>query len=245
MYIVLIIAVLLTSLISGVLSMAGGMILMGIFGLFLSVPAAMVLHGVAQTASNGSRIWLYRRYIRWSVLYPYAAGALICLAIFAAFAFVPSKGLLFILIGSFPFLAIRLPKSMDLDMERKPVSLICGFVVTLAQLLAGASGPILDIFYIKSKLTRFEILGTKAITQTLGHVIKLVYYAFYISMAVDIPLYVYPLAILAAITGNSLGKLVLTQISDVQFRTIGRYIIMVIGGIYIGKGIYELVIPLV
>ena len=38
-------ATLATSLISGVLSMAGGMILMGIFGYFLSVPAAMVLHG--------------------------------------------------------------------------------------------------------------------------------------------------------------------------------------------------------
>ncbi|HJN50201.1 MAG: TSUP family transporter [Pseudomonadales bacterium] len=245
MYVVLIIAALLTSFISGVLSMAGGMILMGIFGLFLSVPAAMVLHGVTQTASNGSRIWLYRHDIRWSVLFPYAAGAAICLAIFTAFAFVPSKGLLFILIGCFPFLAIRLPRFIKLDMERTPVSLTCGFIVTLAQLLAGASGPILDIFYNTSRLTRFEILGTKAITQTLGHIIKLVYYAFFISLAVDIPMYVYPLVVVAAITGNSLGKLVLERISDVQFRTTGQYVIMVIGVFYIGKGIYELVIPLV
>jgi|TARA_Y100000310_G_scaffold173047_1_gene173154 uncharacterized membrane protein YfcA len=245
MYLALIAAALITSLISGVLSMAGGMILMGIFGLFLSVPAAMVLHGVTQTASNGSRIWLYRNHIRWSVLYPYATGAAICVAIFAVFAFVPSKGLLFILIGCFPFLAIRLPESIELDMERKPIALICGFVVTMAQLLAGASGPILDIFYNKSRLTRFEILGTKAITQTLGHIIKLLYYAFFISMAVDIPIYVYPLVVLAAIAGNSLGKLVLERISDDQFRTVGQYVIMVIGVFYIGKGIYELIMPLV
>ena len=56
--ILLVTATLVTSLISGVLSMAGGMILMGVFGFFLSVPAAMVLHGVAQTVSNGSRIFL-------------------------------------------------------------------------------------------------------------------------------------------------------------------------------------------
>jgi uncharacterized membrane protein YfcA len=205
----------------------------------------MVLHGVTQTASNGSRIWLYRSHIRWLVLIPYAVGAFACLAIFAAFAFVPSKGLLFIIIGSFPFLAIRLPKSIELDMERKPVSMMCGFVVTLAQLLAGASGPILDIFYIQSRLTRFEILGTKAITQTLGHVIKLVYYAFFISIAVDIPPYVYPLVVAAAIAGNALGKLVLEQMSDAQFRTIGRRIIMVIGVFYVGKGIHELLTPLV
>jgi uncharacterized protein len=59
----LVLATLATSIISGVLSMAGGMILMGVFGFLLSVPAAMVLHGIAQTFSNGSRVWLYRRYI--------------------------------------------------------------------------------------------------------------------------------------------------------------------------------------
>ena len=243
MYFGLIIAALLTSLISGVLSMAGGMVLMGVYGLFLSVPAAMVLHGVTQTASNGSRIWLHRHHIRWPVLYPYAAGAAICLAVFTAFAFVPSKGLLFILIGCFPFLTIRLPESIELDIERKPVSLICGFVVTLAQLMAGASGPILDIFYNKSRLSRFEILGTKAITQTLGHIIKLLYYAFFISIAVDIPLVVYPLVVVAAIAGNALGKTLLKRMSDAQFRTAGRHIIMVIGVFYIGRGIYELVMP--
>jgi uncharacterized membrane protein YfcA len=56
--------------------MAGGMILMGIFSLLLSIPAAMVLHGVAQTVSNGSRVWLYRRHICWSILLPYSIGAL-------------------------------------------------------------------------------------------------------------------------------------------------------------------------
>lgn len=48
-YLLLVLATFATSIISGVLSMAGGMILMGVFGFFLSVPAAMVLHGIAQT----------------------------------------------------------------------------------------------------------------------------------------------------------------------------------------------------
>ena len=52
-YLLLVLATFATSIISGVLSMAGGMILMGVFGFFLSVPAAMVLHGIAQTFSNG------------------------------------------------------------------------------------------------------------------------------------------------------------------------------------------------
>lgn len=67
-YLLLVLATLATSIISGVLSMAGGMILMGVFGFFLSVPAAMVLRGIAQTFSNGSRVWLFRRHIKWRVL---------------------------------------------------------------------------------------------------------------------------------------------------------------------------------
>ena len=119
-YLILVLATFATSIISGVLSMAGGMILMGVFGFFLSVPAAMVLHGVAQTFSNGSRVWLYRRHIKWRVLGYYSIGAFAVLGLFATLTFVPSIGLVFILIGCFPFLALALPTTINLDMERGP-----------------------------------------------------------------------------------------------------------------------------
>ena len=48
-------AVLATSFLSGVVGMAGGMILMGILLLMMDVTAAMVLYGVTQTAANGWR----------------------------------------------------------------------------------------------------------------------------------------------------------------------------------------------
>ncbi len=240
-YLLLIIATFVTSVISGVLSMAGGMILMGVFGFFLSVPAAMVLHGVAQAFSNGSRVWIYRSHIRWGVLIPYTIGALIILAVFAVFTFVPSIGVVFILIGLFPFIAQALPDSIDLDMEKKPVAFLSGLVVTLAQMLAGASGPVLDIFYVKSSLTKEEILGTKAVTQTLGHIIKLIYYAGIMFVAsTEIAWWVVPAVVAAAILGNYAGSLIVKGFSDNQFKSIGRVVIMIIGVIYIGKGVWEL-----
>lgn len=217
--------------------MAGGMILMGVFGFLLSVPAAMVLHGVAQSASNGSRIWLYRKHIKWSVLIPYALGAFLVLLLFLWVQFVPGTALLFILIGSFPFLALVMPASINLDMEKKPIAMVCGILVTSAQMLAGASGPVLDVFYVKSKLTRHQVMGTKAVTQTLGHLIKLAYYAFLLTaLGSEIPFWVFPAVVLAAIAGNRLGKVVVERINDALFRRVGRYVIMVIGAIYIGKG---------
>ena len=241
-YVLLTLATLLTSIVSGVLSMAGGMILMGVFGFFLSVPAAMVLHGLAQAFSNGSRVWLHRRHIRWSVLIPYTLGAFVVLGIFSLFAFVPDMGLIFILIGSFPLIALLLPSSINLDMERKPVAFSSGIVVTTAQMLAGASGPVLDIFYVKSSLTRHEILGTKAVTQTLGHIIKLAYYSVLLgSVSQELPLWVFPAVVVAALAGNWIAKEVIERITDHQFKSAGRYVIMVIGFIYVCKGIYELI----
>jgi uncharacterized membrane protein YfcA len=243
LYIILIIATLVTSIISGVLSMAGGMILMGVFGFVLSVPAAMVLHGVAQAASNGARIWLHREHVRWSVLPPYTLGTIVVLAVFVAIQFVPDKGIVFILIGITPFLSVNLPARVDLNMERPAVAFLCGLVVTTAQMLAGASGPLLDVFYVRSKLGRREVLGTKAITQTLGHIVKLIYYATLLTqLSVNLPIYVYPAVVIGALIGNGVGKIIVERMSDEQFRKIGSRVIMAVGVVYLAKGAYELMV---
>ena len=220
--------------------MAGGMILMGIFGLFLSIPTAMVLHGIAQAVSNGSRIWLHRKHIRWGVLVPYTAGSLVILALFIAITFVPDKGIVFFLIGIFPFLAFLMPKNLNLDIERPAIAFLCGLLVTIAQMLAGASGPVLDIFYVQSQLSRYEILGTKAITQTLGHLIKLIYYGLFLGIGTgELPWWLIPAVIAAALAGNWLGKQVIDRINDAVFKQIGRVAILIIGLLYIGKALQE------
>ncbi len=240
-YFILVVATFVTSVISGVLSMAGGIILMGVFGLFLTVPAAMVLHGIAQAVSNGSRVWLYRHHIRWGVLKYYSVGALAVLATFAYLQFIPNIGLVFLLIGSFPFLALSLPKSINLDMTIPRVSFSAGIAVTTAQMLAGASGPVLDIFYVQSQMNKEEVLGTKALTQTLGHLLKLFYYGAILAVAADsVPLWLVPTVVVAAITGNYLASRIVIYMTDTQFRRIGRYVILLIGAIYMVKGFVEL-----
>ncbi|MFT7222114.1 MAG: putative membrane protein YfcA [Candidatus Azotimanducaceae bacterium] len=235
------IATLITCFISGVLSMAGGMILMGVFGFFLSIPVAMVLHGVTQSFSNGSRVWIYRKHLKWQVLIYYSAGAFLVLGVFTGITLVPSKGLMFILIGLFPFIALIIPKKINLDMEHGPVAVMSGIVVTTAQMLAGASGPVLDMFYVQSKMSREAILGTKAVTQTLGHLLKLFYYGVLLSaFTAELPIWIFPVVVCAAIAGSYLGSFVVAKMSDNQFKTIGRYVIMLIGIIYVGNGVFML-----
>ncbi|MEC7367838.1 MAG: sulfite exporter TauE/SafE family protein [Pseudomonadota bacterium] len=241
MYLLLFTAALITSFISGVLSMAGGMILMGIFSFLLAVPAAMMLHGITQTFSNGSRVWWYRHHIRKVVLIPYTLGAFTILGIFSVTAFIPPAGLIFLLIGLFPFLTRMLPKSFNLDIEQPKIAFLSGLVVTLTQMLAGASGPVLDIFYLQSKLTKEEILGTKAVTQTFGHILKLIYYgSLMMSAGNSLNGWLITTVIVAALLGNFLGSLIVKRISDVQFKMAGRYIVLIIGAIYLAKGLSEL-----
>src|SRR4051812_24784176 len=70
-------AVVITSFISGILGMAGGMILMGLLLLMMPVPAAMMLHGITQMASNGWRAVLWREKIDWRIFRGTAYGALV------------------------------------------------------------------------------------------------------------------------------------------------------------------------
>ena len=104
---------------SELFSMEGGPVLIGIMTSLLPVPAATVLPGIAQTFSNGSRVWLYRYDIKWVVLLPYSLGALIILSIFISISYVPSSGVILVMIGIFPFLALLPPYSENLNIQKK------------------------------------------------------------------------------------------------------------------------------
>jgi uncharacterized membrane protein YfcA len=80
---ILAVSSLVTSFISGILGMAGGMILMGILLALMPLPAAMMLHGVTQLASNLWRAVLWRNQVDWRVFRGYALGALVALGLFA------------------------------------------------------------------------------------------------------------------------------------------------------------------
>src|SRR6185503_1017317 len=126
-----------TAFLSGVLGMAGGMILMGVLLAFLPVPAAMTLHGLTQLASNGWRAWLWRRDIDWRAFRGYALGAVLAFAAFAAAHTVVSKPMAFIALGIMPFLAMALPKRVQLDAGRRGHAFACGGLCSAASLTAG------------------------------------------------------------------------------------------------------------
>jgi len=230
-----------TAVLSGVLGMAGGMILMAILVSVVSVSAAMMLHGAVQAMSNGSRAWFLREHVQWRILPPYLAGAALAVGGFTAVALVPDAGVVLILVGAMPFLARVTPRRSALDMNHWPTAVLCGVVVTAAQLLAGASGPLLDMFYLNSTLNRHQVVASKAITQTLGHLLKLVYYGLIIGGVDTLPWWLHVVAMATAVAGTRVGTRLLDKLADETFRRMSSWVILVIAGVCLVEGVRVLV----
>ncbi|MEQ8857719.1 MAG: sulfite exporter TauE/SafE family protein [Pseudomonadales bacterium] len=233
---ILLISVFATAVLSGILGMAGGMILMAILVSTVSVSAAMMLHGAVQAMSNGSRAVFLREYVQWRILPPYLVGAALAVAGFTALSLVPDAGVVLMLVGVMPFLARATPRLRSLDMNHWPTALSCGAVVTAAQLLAGASGPLLDMFYLNSTLSRHQVVASKAITQTIGHLLKLLYYGVLVGGADTLALWLYPAAMAVAVVGTRVGTRLLDRLADDTFRRVSGWVILAIAAACMVQG---------
>jgi uncharacterized membrane protein YfcA len=240
LYAALLTAAFATSVLSGILGMAGGMILMAILASSLPVSAAMILHGAVQLTANGSRAWFLRAHVRWDVLPWYALGAAVVLATFLALTLIPDAGLVLLLIGLLSLLGRISGRFAKLDVTRPYTATACGAVVTAAQLLAGASGPILDVFYLHSPLSRHAVVANKAFTQAFGHLLKIGYYGTLVGVAGELPLWFIAASIGMAVAGTRAGTRLLDRIDDSGFRRWSGHAITLIAVACVVQGLRQL-----
>lgn len=233
------VSILATSFLSGLFGMAGGMILMGILLLLFPVPEAMVLHAVTQMASNSWRAWLWRHAVDARVASLYGAGGLLAAALFAAVSIVPDKATVLILLGAMPFLAGLLPRHLAPSVAKRSGAIACGFVCTVLQLLAGVSGPVLDVFFQNAGMDRRRVVATKAVTQTFGHALKLAYFGGLAGAGLSHP-WLLPLAVALAVTGTTLSRRLLDGMDEQVFQRWSRRLIATTGLAYMGQGLWRM-----
>lgn len=227
-----------TATLSGIFGMAGGLMLMGALAFVLPVSAVFVTHGILQLVANGWRAVLHRKYVDWRIIANYAIASAAAGGVIALIAFVPSRPLLFLLLGLVPML-VWLPRSwIQLDAAKTPHALVSGFLVTLVNLTAGVAGPLLDIFFVRTALTRHQIVATKAATQVFSHLAKILVYGTPLLAAPKAampPLWVFAIAIPVSMLGTAAGGWVLNRISDVDFKRWTAWIVTGIGLVYLLK----------
>jgi uncharacterized membrane protein YfcA len=238
---ILAVSVLVTSFISGILGMAGGMILMGILLALQPLPVAMMLHGITQLASNAWRAMLWRDKVDWRIFRGYLVGAVAALALFAVVKLVVSKPVALVVMGLTPFVTLALPERLHLNVERPGHPTACGLVCMALALMAGVSGPILDIFFVRSKMGRHAVVATKAMTQSLSHILKIVYFgAFAVVEGSNVDPWLAGVMVVLALTGTSLSRHVLERMNDKAFRLWTRWTVMSLGFFYLASGAWML-----
>ena len=237
---IIILATLGTAFLSSIFGMLGGLILMGILVSIMPVGQAMVLHGLIQLTSNGYRAWLNRKDINWSIVATLIVGNIIALAGLVFVAFVPDRITVLLALGLLPYIAWALPKNAALDVSKKPIGLLAGMVVVATNLLAGVGGPLLDVFFQRVDMTRHQVVATKALAQSLGHISKVIFFGFLtVSASNDWPvLWLVLIAMTASVTGTTLGKKILDKINDEIFFLWTQRILLSVGAVFIVYALY-------
>lgn len=238
------IATFLTAILSGVFGMAGGIIMMALLLGVMPVAQAMVLHAAIQLVSNGWRCLLWRKHIVWDVTPFYGLGILAGVLLISFVKYVPDKAVALIVVGSVPLVAIAAQRFITLSIMHRGQTFVTAMVLTFIQMTGGVVGPLLDLLYNNAPLTRQQIVATKAMTQTVMHSVRLVYFGTLIPLltgragwpdGLD-PLFML-LFMAAAIAGTTTAAPVLHRINDNHFKYLSKILIVLISLYCLGRGI--------
>jgi uncharacterized membrane protein YfcA len=197
-------------------------------------------HGAARRDPDGLvwRAWLWRSHIAWRIAAYYALGAINAALGFAAIAVVPDKATALIILGLLPVVGLMLPRRLTPDISHPVHGFGCGVVCTALQFMAGVSGPVLDVYFVRSNLDRRQLVATKAAIQGLGHFLKVAYFGQLLVAGTDtVAPAAIVLAVALALVGTQLSRRALDAISDIQFRLWTRRLIAAIAAVYLIQGV--------
>jgi uncharacterized membrane protein YfcA len=237
---ILLVSVFLTSMLSGIFGMAGGLVLLGILLLTLPVGTAIAVQGAIQLIANGSRAFFSRGYIDLRVLAIMTAGLVTAAIGLFTLRYTPDLATVCITIGLLPIL-LWIPQSwLALDASKPHHAFICGVFGGGINLAVGVAGPTIDMFFIRTPMDRRTIIATKAAAQVVNHAAKI---AFYWSATATLAPFEWGAIALAApfaILGTSAGHWVLQRLTDANFKRWTRLIVTAIGIYYLLRGIFLL-----
>lgn len=229
----ILVTTLLTAFISGIFGMAGGLILMAVLTALVSVAMAMVIHGSLQMVANGYRTFLLRDAIVWPVIRLYLIGAAIGVMALGLVSWTPDRRAVYALLGLTALLVWVPRQRLGLDIQKPGQAVLAGTIVQALNTLAGVAGPLLDMFFVHTRMTRQQIVATKALSQTFSHLIKIGFWTWPLIGATGWsafpPLWLFALAIPLSLTGTWLGGQVLVRMSDRGFRQGMKGLITMIG----------------
>ena len=245
---ILLVTALVTSVISAIIGMGGGILLLAVMFCFLDHGEAIPVHAVTQLASNSTRLIAYVEHIDWRVFRRFALGVLPGSVLGAVLLWWVGRAeasgpYLKMIVGVYVLAApfVRQSKSASLGKGTWWDWPLLGFLAGSMALTVGAVGPFIAPLFARRAFVKERLIATKAACQVLTHFVKLP--AFLILQSFDGASFgiLMPLMVAAVIPGTLLGKRLLRYVSPKMFVVMFKIALVVAGlKVLIVDGIFKL-----
>ena len=236
---VLIIAAFLTSTLSAMIGMGGGIILLGLMAILIPHGYIVIaLHGMIQLIGNGTRIYVFKNAIKKEIVTKYFFGSLIGLSISSIIVLIFIKlynvetaneinfDYLKPLIGIYIIWFIYLRKKIPSDKSGN--FFLVGIIGGLTSVFIGAVGPLIAPFFLKNQLSKENVIANKAACQIITHLGKVPIFVFFFNLNYfEYSTILFPLMISVYI-GTNIGKKLLGYIPEKTFRMVFKISLTII-----------------
>ncbi len=253
---ILAVVALLTSIISAILGMGGGIMLLAVMLSFMPHADAIPTHAAVQIASNGTRVLAFIKNVDRPALSRFVLGVVPGSAVGMLLLWLlgepdQSEPYLKTLIGAFIlFLTFARRKSKPTPdpkgagIPNNPAGALApggghgasskgfaavGFVAGTAALTVGAVGPLIAPMFARRGFAKERLIATKAVCQLTTHILKIP--AFLLVRDLDVPRLggLALLMICMVIPGTLIGKRLLTGVSERHFVIAYRVALTIAG----------------
>jgi uncharacterized membrane protein YfcA len=219
---------LLTAALSGIAGIGGGTVLIGVlYALGLTPTVAVPLHATTQFVSNFSRTVAFRKHVEWR-----AAGWFLLTAAPTPFLIAPFVARaevhwIELLLAALILFSLRPTRDGAEPLPPTPSFLLAGFLNGTIGMFVSATGLIVGRLFLRPEWGKETVVATLAMTQSLGHLLRVLGYAsvgFAVTERLDLLL---PLVI-GVIAGTAAGRALHDRLDEARFRRLFKAILVVL-----------------
>ncbi|WP_410472191.1 sulfite exporter TauE/SafE family protein [Faucicola mancuniensis] len=240
--ILLALANLLTSALTAITGVGGGMILIGLMPFFMPAAAVVPVHGVTQFVSNASRAWFGRKDVALEHFWSFLFGSIGGLVVFGILIRFVQLELVPLFIGIYILLITWSDKFNQLIRKFEKFWLV-GFIQTGLGVFVGTPGPLNIAVLNKHYDDNHVVVSTGALMMAVVHFAKLI---VYVSVGFAFADYwqLLVMMIVMATLGSWVGTKLRHKIKMSWLKTILPYILTLLAikliiGILLKFGIFE------
>ena len=209
----------LTSLLTSIFSLGGGLIMLVALAQSFSPATLIPLHGSIQLANNFSRTLVYREFFQWklikNILISTMFGAVIGIYLFGT---LPENLLVMVIAATILFLTWAPLDSLILSGMKN--DWFCGFISGFAGIFVGANGPLVTAYLRTKNLSPEVLVANHGAIMIFQHGIKIILFApFFNFMILDYFIFILILA-LTGYAGAILGRRLISKVPFKSFNII-------------------------